>query len=680
MTDDNSKRSAHEGVDISAKNACAALRLTLLLLAALITAASFLPAARLWGLNHMAYYSMKARLIALAVMLLSFAPPIARFIYEYALKITGPFMKNGRKAFLFTLLLSAAAAAFMGTVRIKEPVLSEGEFLNALADTASHVPIPGLAPAGQVLASEHKAPGTLLLYYMFSSAAHAAKGSGLAGGAILLSVLLLGALILILVHFARVFSFKAPLLLLFLILPVFSGLLVLFAGYLSKYTPFLIAGTLYALSSYRLIRRKGTIVGPSIFAALSLLFHSFGVLLLPSFFFLLLRQFGEKNFGGKFRFITPALVIVTIAAAAAGPAVEKLKDHYMPLTGTDSAVGIISGGHMIDIINMLFLILPALPLLLSIPLLNRRMASGLSGTSGFEGSIETNTGIAAGEPERGNESGSIKRGPAKKEAALAVERDFALLLFVPWLLFLLLFKPHFSVARNWDLFALAALAVYPLMITGLKRFVLLLNVSSPPRASEFASFVSPALVISIVMSASWLGINIIHDKSLSRFENILAFEKATAAEGFQRLAFFYAGENRMIKAIEANEKSIHIDPKPFYYTNMAYLQISTGDSLSAIGWLKRGLDKYPDYSDGRHDLVTLLDASSRFDELIGVCRAGIDAEPDESQYYYFLGKSYLYTGDTKNGVRALLKCRDLGPPPNVLNRVENLLGRLHRRK
>ncbi|MBI4720883.1 MAG: hypothetical protein HY770_06620, partial [Chitinivibrionia bacterium] len=190
----------------------------------------------------------------------------------------------------------------------------------------------------------------------------------------------------------------------------------------------------------------------------------------------------------------------------------------------------------------------------------------------------------------------------------------------------------------------------------------------------------PAVVVSLVMSLSWVGINRNPAKSVSRFENLLAFEKASAAQGYTQLAFYQANQGNMLAAITASEKAYSLDSSPGNFLNASIFYLSSEDTVRAIELLDRSIKDHPDAHTNRQALVSLLDQTARFADMTRVCKEGIQQQPDEPQYYYFLGKSYLYRGNLREGLLALKKCKDMSPPEPIPAYIDSLLARIRKVK
>ena len=80
---------------------------SLVLFLLLVAVASFLPETRLWGVNHLAFYPVWLRIIALALILLGFLPRAGRAIEIVFDRFTGTLA--GRKRLLSAFAVAVAA-------------------------------------------------------------------------------------------------------------------------------------------------------------------------------------------------------------------------------------------------------------------------------------------------------------------------------------------------------------------------------------------------------------------------------------------------------------------------------------------------------------------------------------------------------------------------------------------
>jgi tetratricopeptide (TPR) repeat protein len=255
------------------------------------------------------------------------------------------------------------------------------------------------------------------------------------------------------------------------------------------------------------------------------------------------------------------------------------------------------------------------------------------------------------------------------------------------MLFLLLFKPEVAFAREWDRYILSSLGVMPFMFVGLKQLFRFAAAGTGERAEstssltgDLAACIAPALVITLVMSLAWIGINSSSQRSEARFEKLLGFEKKSAADGYEQLSFYYANQGKMLKAGEAAERAFELNPTPLNSLNLSMLYLTMEDTLGAIDKLTGSLQNDPSASMIRRQLITLLDQTGRYRELIQVSKAGAEREPEEPQYYYFLGKGYLYMGRLREGIEALRTCKDMNPPQPIIDNIEALMGRIRKKQ
>lgn len=644
--------------------AISALSASFVVLFVLIALASFMPGMRLWGANHLAFYSLPVRLIALALIALAFVPGVARLLYTGLLVFFRQMLAGSTRSWLIAVLAVIAVLIFLILMRVEIPLLSEGRFLTSLVNQENATTSDLTVSVYDVLEHERLAPGTMILYLIVWKLGFAVTEWGLAGNILILNLVLLAVFMLSLIQYAIASRMTPSLAALFLVVLVLSGTAVLFTGYLTKYAPFLICGALYIVSAFRYLHRRCSFKVPLLLFILAFMMHIFGALLLPSFIYLLVHYLRGEQSSGRNKQIMLAILALTAGLAVTGAIIPHYRIYYLPLLGTSEADGILSPGHIADIFNILLLALPALPLLLSVPSINRKLTR--------DAREHTSNGEAI---------------PEKARAHHILESHCALLLLLPWMLFLLLFKPEVTFAREWDRYILSSLGTMPFMFVGLKQLFrhigaepVLQTGNASSRSSGLAVCIAPALVITLVMTVSWLGINSSPQKSEARYEQLLAFEKMSAAGGYERLYYYYSTQEKLLKAGEAAERAYDLSPTPSNSLNLSLLRVAMEDTLGAIEMLTETLRNNPSAHMIRHELITLLDQTDRYRELIQVSKNGTEQEPDEPQYYYFIGKGHLYLGNLMEGIDALRICKEMNPPQPILDNINTLMGRIHKKQ
>ena len=221
-------------------------------------------------------------------------------------------------------------------------------------------------------------------------------------------------------------------------------------------------------------------------------------------------------------------------------------------------------------------------------------------------------------------------------------------------------------ARDWDLFAMTAIGLIPLALLVLNRFF---NATKTRTESDTAAWVVPALVITIVLGASWTGINASPDRTAARFERILEYDQTHASYAYEILAIFYYDNENMPRATEMMEIATDISHNPRQYVRLAMYYEKVGRVDEATQLMKDVLKNRPEYGKARTLLITLLEKKKLHAELADVAREGTLHEPNEAIYWFYLGEMSIIIGNVDEGVTAFRKSLEFDLPESATRRA-----------
>ncbi|MFH2054935.1 MAG: tetratricopeptide repeat protein [bacterium] len=337
---------------------------------------------------------------------------------------------------------------------------------------------------------------------------------------------------------------------LFAILFLFaSGTTLLFCGYVETYSLLPAAITLFLLWCLKSVGGSKSALWPALFFPLLALLHFGNLYLLPV---LLLVAFFKWRDGEK----RPALValgggIVAVALAVVLPRYSEVimlspVDLLMPLLPNGDGYCLLSGQHLLDLLNEL--LLTAGPALLLLPWTvsailrlrlwrNRQVALGLVALAGA-------------------------------------------------LPFLLLLDPKLGYATDWDLFSLAGLIVMIASLLVIRNAGLRLSLSA-----------RVALVgAGLFAFGGYAAVNLDYEKSIRRQVDILSLYGARAGYGFESMAshFIRVGENE--HAEQMWRKAAELLPHRRTYNNLGQLLMALGRLDEARFYFRKGLELDSTYS------------------------------------------------------------------------------------
>ncbi|MGD9141705.1 MAG: tetratricopeptide repeat protein [bacterium] len=620
----------------------AAMAITLVL----VGAASFLPDKRLWGLNHLAFYPVYVRMIAIALAAAAFIPSVARCmtrVFEGAVDRLRDSSAPLKAAAPLAALISFCAFWFLrsSTLLLGDARLVAGNFEHAF-DPGYEVIV---SSPRIILSHEPIAKGTALLYHYAARGAIAAFGAGAVDGIRLLNCALGAIFIYVLLRVALKKPAPGFMTAWTLVLVLTSGAIEVYFGYIENYTPVILFGSLYMLAGIAYlqggkVRHLTAALAGLILAAFM---HVQGILLAPSLVLLLAWRFSKPGRRGMV-FITMALFGMTTIGASFFAALTAYGKHFLPVLANDETFGMLSASHLADMANEVLLLLPTalVTVGLAVDGARRRRSRARAGTEESAGQEMTRPG----------------------------RLHFILAALFPCALFLLVFKPDLGMARDWDLFAILSLGLVPLAA----------NIADSATAGDgrrlMMRLAPPAAVLSVVLALAWVGVNADPDRSARRFEAVLGYDLTRAPYAYEVLAQHYRHAGDMDRAIATMERGIASSYNLRLMSLAAVLYDETGDTDKAVRLYTDVLERQPGLEGTRRNFVLLLHKLDRRDELRSVSREGVRYHPEKPIYHYFYGLTLIDAGDVERGIEELLICRRLNPGSDVITRVNNMLKRL----
>lgn len=610
---------------------------------AIVAAASFLPEKRLWGINHLAFYPVPVRLAALTLAAAAFVPRVAGGICSALTGSVEYFRRRravGRVTALTAAIISLGAFWLLqsSTLLLGDSRLVASNFRLAF-DPGYKVLV---SSPRFILLQENLAKGTALLYHYAARISLEAFGASPVDGIRFLNCALGGVFVFILLRTVLKRPSATILAVWTILIILTSGVMELFFGYVENYTPLIFFGSLYVALSVDYLRSgKGSHLFPVLAClVLAVFMHVQGILLVPSFVFLLALHYSEY---GKLRpwRLTAALTVLTAVGTLVFALITEYSRHFLPGLADEEIFGILSPSHLADIANEIMLILPTAIVATAIALAYMRGPSG--GTVGTED-----------RPRR-------------------VRLQFILVVLFPCLLFLFVFKPDLGMARDWDLFAMTALGLLPLCL-------IVLSIAHGGGARrQVESITGPAAALCLMLLAAWVGVNASPGRSAKRFEAILEYDQTRAPYAYEVLAQHYRHSGDMDRAIATLQKGMSKSYNLRLVSLSAAFHDEMGEGDEAVRLYKEVVENQPERDGPRRNLVILLHKLRRRDELLEFSRDGTRYHPEKPVYHYFYGLMLIDSGKIEHGIDELLTCRRLRPGPDVIADVDAVLRRLEAR-
>ncbi|MBE0642899.1 MAG: hypothetical protein IH600_02360 [Bacteroidetes bacterium] len=493
--------------------------LPFLAIALLRIGAAFVPEARVWGLHALAYLPLWAAVLLGAAGLL-FATPLLYRIFSWKAR-TFLAVSSTAPAWLWPVLMAVIAGALFWVFRMQTYFLGDGAVY--LAEIYRYT--SGLPYVHDVLFSTWSAPLTgagiaTLAMYLSKSVTEPGSLMAYTQSAFWLSGLVAGmAYILLSFTAARRMFRDAELRFGFLILLLFTPGVLFFFGYVEYYTLFFTTGLAYFLTLTLAVRGQISVAWPAAAFVLMCAFHLMGVLALPSLLLLVVLRFGGD--AGR-RLLKPAVVFSAIGAVLIAAGVyyfasgiawdgSRVALALQPF-GSEGAVQqytLLSGWHLVDVLNLLFLLAaPVVPLLFFLPLREKL-------------------------------------------------RDTEMLIAITNLVFFsfLLFFGYtcFGMARDWDvntLWAVALLFVFAAAMRDVR-----------PDAWRYRMYLAAGAAMTALLP--WIAVNVTTDASVTRFRQIMALDDRHltgdfALNGYEHLRKYYRSVGDVEGTLWAIRKKIEM--------------------------------------------------------------------------------------------------------------------------
>ena len=608
-------------------------------LAVLVAAASLAPIPRLWGINHLAYFSVPMRLVALALVALSFMPPVAGKIHHWLMGCPA-FPVAGRRSLVVIILLSLLAVAGFGTFQSGSLLLGDGHMIGSTYDKA----LDGdttmkTSSVAKILKNKHIEPGAAILYLLGARGITAVTGGTGTEAIRLFNCLLGGLFVLTLLMVVLRGGLPAELRLWLAMLVFTSGAMELFFGYVEYYTPLILCGTLYVIASFRAAHRQGPLWLPVLLALACAFIHIQAILLFPSLMVLVVRRLVDRDTVLKPLSLT--LGGLTVAAFAAAYLVPRSAAFLLPVVGNAETTGVLSLSHGLDLLNEILLLFPL---------------TVLFGVMWMQGRRERP------QPKKPG-------GAATAWFTLPVEWHYSGMLLFPLLLFMVFFKPAIGMARDWDLFSLVVLGMVPVALLILNRFL-------AARPDGLRPVTGPALAVALVLAVSWIGVNASPVRSAARFADILTYESSRSGYSWETLARHYQVQQLLPEAIAAQKKAIAASGNPRLVVNLCVMFRDAGMVDDSKQLLRDLLVVNPTYWNARSILIRQLIIDQQFDEGVAEALEGIRVHPGLGGYHFYYGKIMLILGRFDEAEPALRKARRLGVPPSMAAEIERMLAAL----
>lgn len=145
---------------------------------------------------------------------------------------------------------------------------------------------------------------------------------------------------------------------------------------------------------------------------------------------------------------------------------------------------------------------------------------------------------------------------------------------------------------------------------------------------------------------------------------------------YEILAKTYHEQGRLADAIRTQETTSAISQNPRHFLTLARYYRDYGDPDAAFEVLQKTVERHPRFRPARRELVVALFHRERFADAITVAQRGIQGNPEDPFYYYYMGRSLVRLGRVDEARSALLDAQRLRSDPILEEAIADELHRI----
>ena len=476
--------------------------------------ASFCPGWHLWGLDYIKAFPIWLRTLLILLLIVTSLPRISMILGQ-KLSYIGELPSPKIRLFVFLSFLAVMAGLF---IAFSSKNLLLGDGYNLLGNLKAGKTISPLQPLDDLL---HR-----VIYIILG------KGDGAGYWSYAICSYIAG--VLLFFGISKYTDNKSNLMPA-LAIPLIFPMIQFYFGYVETYVISSTLALLYLLSAYRDFKKRQVSLTTIVWLILACAFHIYGILMLPSFIYLLWNKFHSRRLIIIYSFILIGLGIPTLLYLGRLADIQ-LFQALIPLRPTpDNPYYLFSRSHLWDFLNLILL---CYPIILIVPFLRRDFK------------IE--------------------------------QISFYIAALAPAILFTFLFDPTLSAMRDWDLLSIASIPIMMILITTIASY-------RPDQRIRLNSFIAPLLIFAILHTGGWIWQNTNKINSYSIIKEFVRNDIHYSSDYFHG-ARNKAWANIITNNYQDNEEAIRAMAQRYYgdpndtlnVGNIVCRKLIYGDTVSAI--------------------------------------------------------------------------------------------------
>jgi tetratricopeptide (TPR) repeat protein len=566
-------------------------------------AASFFPEVRVWGINWWAYHPVWLRVLLLALL---GGAPLALRVRMTRAGDAWPEL-SARGYWSIAAVATVVLTALFWLLRARTHFLGDGyQLLDRLAK-------------GESLTKGWDIGAAWLHRLVFDMLSGTPAERALAAHQV---VAVITGLLFCLVAFifARRLFDELNRALLFALVLLSGGYMLQYFGYVENYAVLLLALMVYGLVGLLVLAGKAPFwwtVPPLLVAGLM---HVFGLYLLPSLAFLLLRDTKLDRAWSRLavgpRWLIGAGVVVLGLAVMAGLRAGSFffTFAFLPLLPDRFTVDsdyLLSAKHWLDTVNLLMLLAPGLLVLAAAGVMN----------------------------------------PPRDQARRQAGR-FLLWMLLPALVTVFVFNPGIGMPRNWDLFAIAGIP----LVLGLGYRALMVN--WPWR--WLLAVVVLALLPGVSILAGRVASQATPALAIHHFQNYLQLDKVRNRNAGILLVNYYESVGDTAAAREAQARSDAAYPE-VALNDQGRRQVAAGQYPQAMLTFRRAIRLNPLYYDSYTNLGVCFSDLGQPDSALAYLAIADGLNPNSPMILSNMGTAHQKKGETETAERCFLRALAIDP-------------------
>ncbi len=563
--------------------------------------ASFFPENRIWGFNNYAYLPDLWKYSLFLFFLI--IPVLITFFLNRKLSTEHKKELSERSFYIISGLITASFGVLFYFFRATTHFLGDGyQIISLLGNADHHIKYVEMGEAWA-----HLLVRDLLGEVSRATALQSYQVLSIISGMLFLFVT---------IYFSKQYFIDRSKQLFFLLGLTSGGYMLLFFGYVENYSLFIVSVLAFTLAGLLIVEKK--MPKPAIvpLLAIAIFMHVMGTTLIPAAIYILWYDtivFKKlKSISVSIKAISGILIFVLLTLLYNYFSHKYLFLRFATLPFfediyTVEGYTLLSKNHLLDILNLLFILIPALPFTLFLSYLTKRYWVDKS------------------------------------------EISFLILMALSTFGAVLIFDPKLGMPRDWDLFSFSGIPIMVLtLLIVLKNFEL----------QKSRLFIILIVSLNIYMFIPRLYCQVSPLDGIAQVENYFKLDKTKNRPGYAVL-INYCLDNGLHDKAESTREFLDKNYPEIEMNKKAKALLDEKKLREAIDLYEQIMKINPMYSDVYNNLGNCYLVTGKFDTAIALFNISLGLNPNRANFLYNLGSAYFRSDDINNAEEVWLKAAKL---------------------